>query len=58
MGKKLKKRYLNYCRDCEGYFKAQPSEWMLKHMERNKIDTWIIGKLCEHCLKRKGDEIS
>jgi hypothetical protein len=57
MPKKHKKRFLTYCAGCEGYFKAQPSEWMLKHMERNEIDTWVIGKLCEHCLKRRDAKI-
>ena len=52
---KGKKRLLTYCEGCQGYTKRQPSEWMLKHMERNAIDTWIIGKLCDGCLKRRDD---
>jgi len=56
MPKKHKKRYLNYCEGCEAYFRGIPSEWMLKHMERNKIDTWIIAKLCDPCLKKRKDD--
>jgi hypothetical protein len=56
MPKKHKKRFLTYCHDCQGYFKEQPSEWMLKHMERNQIDTWIIAKYCEPCLKKRKDD--
>jgi len=34
----------------------QPSEWMLKHMYRNKIDTWVIQKFCESCFKKRKDD--
>lgn len=56
MPKPHKKRFLTYCVDCQGYFMNQPSEWMLKHMIEWNIDTWIIQKKCEPCLKRKDDE--
>jgi len=55
MPKKHKKRFLTYCQGCQGYTIRQPNEWMLKHMHRNEIDTWIIGKLCDGCLKKKRD---
>jgi len=56
MPKPHKKRFLTYCRDCEGYTMQQPSEWMLKHMYRNKIDTWVIQKFCESCFKKRKDD--
>lgn len=56
MSKPHKKRFLTYCKDCDGYFLHQPNEWMLEQMKLRNIDTWVIGKLCEHCLKKRKDQ--
>jgi hypothetical protein len=55
MPKQPEKVLLHYCEGCKDYFKVQPSEWELKHMQRQKVDTWIIAKLCEGCMKRRDD---
>lgn len=47
---------MTYCKDCDGYFLHQPNEWMLEQMKLRNIDTWVIGKLCEHCLKKRKDQ--
>jgi hypothetical protein len=55
MPKKPEKVLLHYCEDCKRHYMGQLSQWMLKRMQQQNADTWIIAKLCDECLKRRDD---
>lgn len=40
-----------YCESCGAFTQKEPSENMLKLMERLDILTWTFDKICDKCLK-------
>lgn len=38
-----------YCDSCGSFTQKEPSENMLKLMERIDVRTWTLGQICEKC---------
>jgi hypothetical protein len=56
MQSKHNKWLLHYCEGCKNYSEMQPSKWILERMEQMGVDTWIVSKLCDDCLKKRRDD--